>query len=343
MVSERQVIKRVARTLRSAPAPDLRLGLGDDAAILQPDSRAEWVITTDAFLEGLHFLPKLHPPHAAGYKALARATSDIAAMGARPRYFLLTLALPAARAGKWLDPFLAGMSRAARRFGLVLVGGDTTQFQKIVVNVTVLGEVAPGGALLRSNAHHGDLICVSGKLGQAGLGLELLRRGKRGTGIRTHGQKLALQKQLYPEPRLALGQYLSANRMATAAIDLSDGLSTDLAHLCEASGVGARIWERRNPVVDVPGPLRKLGFDPLGLALNGGDDYELLFTVSPWMAARLPAKIAGVPITIIGEIARDNQILLIGAAGQARQIPEGGWDPFSRKGKAKLAARAAKG
>src|SRR5580704_11668553 len=156
---------------------DLRLGIGDDAAIISPRSGTEWVLTCDAFLEGVHFLARTHPPDSIGYKSLVRATSDLAAMGATPRFFLLTLALPGSRTGRWLDEFLAGMRRAALLLGLRLAGGDTTRNPTIFISITVLGEVMDGRAVTRAGARPGDTIYVSGKLGRAQLGLELILRG----------------------------------------------------------------------------------------------------------------------------------------------------------------------
>ena len=323
MDSERHLIERVAKKLPSRIGGGLRVGIGDDAAVMRPRKGGEWVLTTDAFLENVHFLRRLHPPEVVGYKALARATSDLAAMGARPRYFLLSLALPPSCTGKWFDRFLEGMSRAARSFGLVLAGGDTTRNPLAAINLTVIGEVAPGQTVLRSGARPGNLICVSGKLGEAELGLRLL---KLGWGKRTW--KRLLRKHFYPEPRLALGEWLAKNRKVTAMIDTSDGLSTDLAHLCEASGVGARVWANRIPKVAVPNDMRKLGLDPLRLALDGGEDYELLFTVPRRTARRLPRVVRGVPVTIIGEITRERHILLMDDAGRTKALPAQGWDPF---------------
>src|SRR3984893_19468096 len=177
MASERELIERVTRSLPSQVGPGLRVGIGDDAAVIRPSAGVEWVLTTDAFIENVHFLLRVHPPEAVGYKALARATSDLAAMGAQPRYFLLGLALPRSCTAKWFDRFLKGMSRAARRFGLVLAGGDTTRNPQAAINLTVIGEVVPGRAVLRSGARPGDMICVSGALGEAELGLRLLLQG----------------------------------------------------------------------------------------------------------------------------------------------------------------------
>ena len=324
MSSEENLIERIGKFF-PASARSLRIGIGDDAAVLR-HGQGEWVLTTDAFLENVHFLRGAQPPHATGFKSLARATSDLAAMGATPRFFLLSLALPATCTGKWLDDFLAGMAMAARRFGLILVGGDTTKYPSILVNLTVLGEIEPGLAILRSGARPGDALCISGRLGEAELGLQLilkeLHKQRRYKGL--------LRKQSYPEPRLALGRWLATRKRATAMIDTSDGLSTDLAHLCKASNVGARVLADLIPTAAVPNDLRGLGLDPLALALNGGEDYELLFTVSKRFVGRLPRAVGGVPITIIGQITRNKKIVLVSGTGQAKTLSPEGWDPFRK-------------
>ena len=326
MASERHLIERAAQKLRARSGAGLRVGIGDDAAVMHPRGRTEWVLTTDAFLENVHFLLRAHSAEDVGYKALARATSDLAAMGARPLYFLLSLALPLSCTAKWYDRFLEGMSRAARSFGLVLAGGDTTKSPLAAINLTVIGEVTPGRAVLRSGARPGNLVCVSGTLGEAELGLRLLQRGLQ----KRKKWKRLLQKHLHPEPRLALGEWLAKSGRATAMIDTSDGLSTDLAHICEASDVGAKVWANRIPKVSVPSDLRKLGLDPLRLALDGGEDYELLFTVPRRLGQHLPRVVHGVPITIIGEITREKQNLLIDESGQTKDLPAQGWDPFRK-------------
>jgi thiamine-monophosphate kinase len=323
MVSEDQLIERVTRRFPST-GKGLRVGVGDDAAVLRTGGGAEWVVTTDAFLENVHFLREVHPPKAVGYKALARATSDIAAMGARSRYFFLTLGLPDACAGAWLDDFLDGMARAARRFGLILAGGDTTKYPVIVASLTVVGEIDRGKAVLRSGARPGDLLCVSGRLGEAELGLRLIQRKlykrKRWT--------MVLKKHFYPEPRLALGEWLAAHRCASSMIDTSDGFSTDLGHICKASGAGAIVWAPKIPVVRIPPELKRLGLDSLELALHGGEDYELLFTVPKKFSKRLPRKLAGIPVTVIGEITREKKVMLLGSDGRSTELQAKGWDPF---------------
>jgi thiamine-monophosphate kinase len=326
MASEDLLIERVRRRFPTREK-GLRIGIGDDAAVLRPGAGMEWVITTDAFLENVHFLRKTHPPNAVGYKSLARATSDIAAMGAKARFFFLTMALPESCTGTWLDGFLDGMARAARRFGLTLAGGDTTKYPLVAASFTVLGEVYKGKAILRSGAKPGDLLCVSGTLGEAELGLQLILKKLH----RRSRPAPLMKKHFYPEPRLALGEWLAAHKLATSMIDTSDGLSTDLGHICSASGVGAIVWGEKIPAVKIPQDLRRLNFNPLELALHGGEDYELLFTMPKNLAGRLPRKLAGTPVTVIGEITRQKKILLAGADGKSKPLTAGGWDPFAKR------------
>lgn len=321
---ESVLIERIRRALPSRAARDLLVGIGNDAAVLRSPSRRHWVITCDAFLENVHFLAKVHPPESIGYKSLARATSDIAAMGARPRFFLLALAMPSNRAGAWLDRFLAGMARAAREFHLVVAGGDTSRSASIGVNITVLGEAAPGRAVTRSGASPGHLIYTSGALGAAQLGLELVLRRY----YRDSRWKSLLAPHLYPQIRLALGRWLAARKLASAMIDTSDGLSTDLGHICRASRVGARIFADRIPAIRVPAALRSRGIDALDLALHGGEDYELIFTVPPRLANRVPRSYRGAPLTCMGEITRDMRFLLVQPDGRTSPLSPRGWDHF---------------
>lgn len=299
MTSEENLIERISRAIaRKGTRPNffrkqhLRLGIGDDAAVISVNGRSDWVLSCDASLEGNHFLSDTYPADSIGYKSLVRATSDLAAMGARPRFFLLTLALPKEKTGPWLDQFLLGMRRAARLLGIELIGGDTTRHPTISISITVIGETPPGMAVTRSGAHRGDILYVSGSLGKAHLGLELMRKGA--------SQKYArqLQPHLYPKIPLHLGIWLAENRIPTAMMDISDGLSTDLYRLCRSSSVGACIFAKRVPCVHIPAAIaRKLtgsGLDPLNMALHGGEDYALLFAV-PRRKTGLLAKAPGSP------------------------------------------------
>jgi thiamine-monophosphate kinase len=300
----------------------VRLGIGDDAALFSPRRGYETILTCDWFLEGTHFLRDKHPADSVGWKCLARAVSDIAAMGGEPRCFLLSFAIPEAHTGRWLDEFLGGLRRAACNFKCPLAGGDTTRRSDILINVTVVGEVRSGRALLRSGARPGDVIYVSGRLGEAEFGLQRLRKG------RVAKNDPSLQKHLYPEPRIALGRWLADHRIATAMMDLSDGLSIDLPRLCAASAVGAELHAESIPALRLPKRAGAKNIDPLSLALNGGDDYELLFTVSPVKSRSLSPAYQGLPLTAIGKVTHGRATTLISVAGQRQILRAAGWDPF---------------
>ena len=213
---EDALVRRISRRFPRFQGSGVRLAAGDDAALWQPRDGCETVLTSDWFLEGSHFLRHLHPPDSVGWKCLARAASDIAAVGGTPRCFLLNLALPSSCTGKWMDGFLRGVLKAARFLDCQLAGGDTTRNERIQICVTVIGEVERDKAVLRSGARPEDLLFVSGTLGLAEVGLKQLRKGSRAkTG--------ALRKHLYREPRIALGQWLAENRFTSAMMDISDG------------------------------------------------------------------------------------------------------------------------
>lgn len=322
--TEAALIARIVRALagQSKP-PGLIIGPGDDAALLSPRSGSRLVVTCDSFFETTHFYRNLHPPGMVGFKALARAASDLAAMGATPRFYFLALALPPSLAGIWLDKMLAGMARAARRLRLSLAGGDTSAQPAVSLTLTVVGETPHSTVVTRNGARAGDRLFVSGKLGEARLGLELLRRGKR----RGPWAAPFLRRHFYPQPRIELGRWLAQNKLASAMIDISDGLSTDLHNLCRASEAGARIYAGHIPSVAVP-PMTGLRADALRFALHGGDDYELLFAVPSRLAHRIPVSFRGLPLSCIGEITRGPAILLHDAGGKSRLLRSEGWDPF---------------
>jgi thiamine-monophosphate kinase len=344
MDRESKLVERIGRAFRSGSRRThdtaLRLGIGDDAAVISSGAKKDWVLSCDAFLEGVHFLAKTHPADSVGYKSLARATSDLAAMGATPRYFLLTLAIPVSRTGTWLDEFLNGMARAARSLEIVLAGGDTTKSSVVSISITVVGELGRRLAVTRSGARPGDIIYVSGALGRAQLGLELLlhrkikARGPRSGLVRHSDRALRglLQPHLYPKIQLALGTWLANRRMASAMMDISDGLSTDLARLCAASGVGAQIFPDLVPRVAIPAETSKLAgglkLDALKMALHGGEDYELLFTVSPRNVKHLRAAPGFSRLKAIGEVTRGKSVVLMDKDGRKQHLDSRGWDPF---------------
>ena len=301
----------------------MRLGIGDDAAIVEVKRGQEMILTTDMSIEGVHFRRQLHPARSVGHRALARSLSDIAAMGGTPRYALVSLALNRRATRAWIRDFYSGMLELARRFRVELVGGDTARVRGVTtIDVVVAGEVPRGGALRRSGARPGDQLYVSGRLGLSAWGLQLLESRTR---IRGAEQEHALQAHLYPEPKCALGRFLRQRRLASALMDLSDGLSTDLARLCEASEVGAQIR-----AASLPGPQVEDKTN-LDLALHGGEDYELLFAVPPRKARLVPRRFRSVPLYWIGEVQQSRKLQLIGNDGKARLLELRGWDHFQTK------------
>jgi thiamine-monophosphate kinase len=319
---EDALVKGIARHFMADRGEKLRLGIGDDAALWKPKPGFATILTSDWCLEGSHFLVGKHPPDSVGWKCLARAASDVAAMGGVPRCFLLNLALPAAATGKWLRSFLGGLRRAARSLDCVLAGGDTTRSERILMSVTVIGEIREGQELLRSGAQPDDLLYVSGTLGEAEYGLRLLRQSRG----RVNPKHKALRKHLYPEPRVDLGRWLAEKKLATAMMDISDGLSSDLRRLCAASGVGALIDPGKLPLPN--GMDRESARQ---LALHGGDDYELLFSVPPRRVSQLPANFRGLRLTQIGEITAGGSVRILGRDGKPEPLRVAGWDPFRQK------------
>ena len=320
----------------------LALGIGDDAALVRPTARRELILTSDWTIEDVHFRLKLHPPDSVGHRALARALSDVAAMGGRPRWALVSLAISQSLPDVWVKRFYGGMVRLARRFGVAIVGGDTSVVpDRISIDVVVVGDILRGRALRRSGASPGDQIFVSGRLGLSTLGLKLLESGGKS---QTRPSRDALRAHLYPEPQCALGEFLARRKLATALMDISDGLSIDLARLCRASGVGARLWESLLPVpvavvTAVSSPPKKsprhknravATLDPLQLALHGGEDYQLLFTVPSRAAAKLPLQLCGVPLHHVGVIDSGNAVRLVRASGKVEPLTPAGFDHFRK-------------
>lgn len=327
-ISEDELIERIRRRIPSSAGGALRLGVGHDAAVVR-SGRRDWVVTCDQFLEGVHFLVPKHPPESVGYKSLVRATSDVVAMAARPTLFLLSLAVPAERTGAWLNGMLAGMARASKLLGLRLAGGDTTRSPgkngRIALNLMVLGEAAQGAKMGRVGAKTGDEIYVTGALGRAQLGLEILGGGRG----RQRKYRDLLTPHYYPTLPLDFALWLGRNRLASAMMDISDGLSTDLSRLCKSSTVGARIYADQIPAVNVPESLqRSRGLDPLTLALHGGEDYGLLFAVTRRKASRIPKIFGRTRISRIGQIVGGSGVTIVRAGGDSSSLTPRGWDPF---------------
>ena len=318
----------------------LKLGIGDDAALVGVEGGHDLILTTDMSIEDVHFSHRLHPAEAVGHRALARSLSDVAAMGGVPRYVLVSLAMSKGVGRDWISGFYRGMHALARSFGVRLVGGDTALVcGKTFIDVLVAGEIPRGKALRRSGARTGDPIFVSGRLGLSALGLRILRSKVAQSLLPVPGAgglhrlaqarvpaplaREAVNAHLYPEPQCALGRFLSRGGMASALIDLSDGLSTDLSRLCAASGVGARLSAAK-----IPGPNLPDAADSLQLALHGGEDYQLLFTVMQKKASRLPVKFQGRLLYQIGEIEASRGIKLVMPEGKVHTLEPAGWDYF---------------
>lgn len=280
------------------------------------------LVTTDFTLEGIHFRRDWHPAESVGHRCLARGLSDIAAMGGDPVATFLSLALPRDLPQAWVGRFVRSLVSLAEQYDVSLAGGDTAESPNgILADIVVVGTVPRGKAILRSGAKPGDRIYVSGELGgSAAAILQMKARPKRKLNQRGY------PRHFYPEPRVELGRILREKGWATAMIDLSDGLSTDLAHICEESGVGAEIQAESIPRARVGKPAREVDLD---LALHGGEDYELLFTVPA--AKRIPNQIAGVPITSIGYIKRRRKIFLCSLQGSGYELVRRGWEHFRQQ------------
>jgi thiamine-monophosphate kinase len=323
------------RTMRSnAARPDLSVGIGDDAAVLKPGHNTELVVSTDLLVEDIDFDLRYFPANQLGHKALAVSLSDIAAMGARPRWSLLSLGVPAEIwDSSFVDEFYDGYLWLARRHGVGLVGGDVSRSpDKLVIDSIVLGETPPGSAIKRSGARPGDLIYVTGQLGSSAAGLRLLRQQANRPVLPA---KLVAaigrlqNRHLSPEPRVEWGSFLSTNHLATSMIDLSDGISSDLLHLCEAGGVGAEIFEADLPIDEAICELLP-DYDPLDLALNGGEDFELLFTVSDEKANQIPRRIGAVRASRIGRVTEKRGGVSIVQDGTRKPLSARGFEHFQK-------------
>ena len=316
-LAEKSLIARIRRQAHKQRS--ILTGIGDDCAVLRVPSGHEALLTTDFSLEGIHFRREWHPAESVGHRCLTRGLSDIAAMGGVPIAAFLSLALPRNLPQQWVDGFMDGLHTLARKFGVALAGGDTAESPDgVLSDIVVLGSVPQGKAILRSGAHPGDRIYVSGALGGSAATLRrMMEKPDRKLNPRD------FSRHFFPEPRLNLGRILREKNLASAMIDTSDGLSTDLAHICEESGVGAEILAEAIPLASIGKPPRQVD---LRFALHGGEDYELLFTAPP--RKRVPRRIAGVPITHIGHITRGKQIDLVNRDGEGFALVPQGWEHF---------------
>ena len=323
MMSEFDLINKIRATSVSSK-------IGDDCAILPKDSRTDLVITTDLLVEDIDFRLVWTKPEFLGHKALAVSLSDVAAMGAKPVWAMLSLGVPAhIWKTDFVEKFYDGWFALAEKFGVELVGGDISKTpDKIVIDSIVAGEVKKGKAVLRSGAKVSDLIFVTGELGGAAVGLQLLEKGEK---FEKSPYKNLLLRQLKPTPQTEIGQLLSAENLATSMIDLSDGLSSDLAHLCQESKVGAKIYAEMLPIDKNLREFPSENLDLLNFALNGGEDFELLFTVNPKNKKnifRLKNESKNYAFTCIGEITKTSEIIEFISSDETQILTPKGYRHF---------------
>ncbi len=308
--------------------PDVIVGIGDDVAVLSVDGDQWLLATVDCQVEDVHFLRRAITPAQLGRRALAINLSDLAAIGGYPLFALVSLGLPNSLDVLWVEELYHGLGHEARQHGVAIVGGNMTRSPGgIWVDVTVLGRVRRDEVVLRSGARPGDLVLVTGQLGAAAAGLQLLLDPEL-----THvvgDPEPALTRHFTPTPRLAEAAVIARSRQVTAMIDLSDGLSSDIGHICEQSGVGVRLWAAALPIAPAARAIAAArGEPPWNIALAGGEDYELCFTAPPDAAASLAAAIqeqTGAPVTVVGEI-------LPAEAGRWMRLPEGDAIPLAPRG-----------
>ncbi len=321
------------KSLCREPGRGVRVGIGDDAAAIKPGPGL-MLVSADMMVEGVHFEPGLASWSELGYKALASNMSDIAAMGGRPRYYLVSAAFTGGEDARCLEELYAGLEQAAGPYGVRLIGGDTTSTPgPRVVSVTILGEAGPEGPVLRSGARPGDDVYVTGTLGDSAAGLELLKAGGRGRGTGVRGRRAdeeyLIYRHIMPSARVEAGMLLAG--LATSMIDVSDGLSSDLGHIMQASSVGARVHSDRLPVsgelLRYAGAKRARSF-----ALHGGEDYELLFTAGSRSRKKIAAigETLGAGISIIGKITKEKGAYLVSGKGALKELRAGGYEHFRR-------------
>jgi len=345
-LGELGLIEQIRRDF-TVTSKSITVGIGDDCAVLRPPAGSEVLVTTDFTLEGRHFRRDLHPPESVGHRCLARGLSDLAAMGATPLAAFLSLALPGAMlkepSGRiWVERFFNGLRTLSEMHSVPLAGGDTSESPGgknalIFADIVLLGTAPKGEALRRSGGVAGDVLYVTGLLGGAAAELSaMMRRKRRILTVATTED----HPQLFPEPRLDVGDALLRRGLANACIDLSDGLSTDLAHLCRASGVNAEIEQTALPLHPLASKLGELA--ALKAALHGGEDYELLFAAPPSLL--MPSSIAGVTITRIGRLTRRRSgrplMSMLTVDGTRTELQPGGWEHFA--GTSSKIAKAAK-
>ena len=323
-IGEFALIERIRRTLRP-PGDEVVVGIGDDTAVLETGGPHLLLATVDMQVEDRHFLRSRTPPELLGRRVGAVNLSDIAAMGGTPRWALVSLALPRSLPAAWVDAFYEGLDGILGEFGAFVVGGNLAGGTRIVADLTLLGEVQRDHLLTRAGARPGDLLCVTGSLGRSAAGRAALDAGLGETFAAG-----AIEAHLAPSPRVREGQALGGSGRLTAMMDLSDGLAGDLGHICAASGVGAVIYTGELPIAEDTRTIAGvLGLDAVQLALGGGEDFELLFTLAPDELPEVRRTLGGsTQVSVVGEVqpAREG-VRFVGADGKETRVT--GWDHFS--------------
>ncbi|MFH0860626.1 MAG: thiamine-phosphate kinase [Candidatus Altiarchaeota archaeon] len=304
--------KLIDRETRRFTDDNVVVGVGDDCAVLKGRGAKYLLLTTDMLVEEDHFSLRWHTPYQVGMKAVEVNVSDIAAMGGLPKYMLISLCLTPQTTVEFVDELYKGMNWVCKKYGVRIIGGDTTHGEKVVINITMTGEVEKSRLSLRSDAKAGDLVCVTGDLGKSTAGLELLKAGKKGYTL------------AHLEPKARLDEAREISKYCNAMIDVSDGLAPDLGHICDESKVGVEVYKEKIPVSEkTVEAASQLGADPVEYALRGGEDFELVFTIPEEDLKKIKAKL---PITVIGRITSKKEKLLI---LDKRIIPlGGGYDHF---------------
>ncbi|HZK24543.1 MAG TPA: thiamine-phosphate kinase [Oscillospiraceae bacterium] len=328
-LGEKALIKHISQIVAKTVTSEM-VGIGDDAAITQV-SQGSWLVTSkDLLVEGVHFLLPGISAEDLGYKALAVNLSDLAAMGSLPRHVYVALALPAQLESEFVLAFYQGLTALAERFGVAVSGGDTVASPgPLVISITAQGEVKREAALLRSGAQPGDILCTTGLLGASAAGLLLLQAE---INCPLEWRQLALQAHFRPWPRVAEGLWLAQQGVVTAALDLSDGLLKDVQEICEASGCGVLLREEKvpiHPAVEAIAPLRQIA--PITLALNGGEDYELLFTVKSdayTALAKAYLERFQAPLYSLGEMIQERTLQMITKEGNWEKLEFTGYQHF---------------
>lgn len=327
-IGEFGLVERIASMLR-ARSPEVLRGIGDDAAVIDLGDGRALILTIDSLVEGVHFLKDVCPPRSIGYKSMAVNVSDVAAMGAEPKYGVVSISLPEGEKVELVEGIYRGIEEMASEVGVSVVGGDTTRSPgPLFISIALLGVCPVDEVIGRSEAKAGDLIGVTGTLGDSAAGLELILKGEV-EGLKPEDAEYLLDRHLRPKVRTKAARELASRKLVSSMIDISDGLSSEVNHICRMSGVGALIEAERLPISDQLQRFCELtGRSALDLALNGGEDYELLFTFPRGNLGEIEAAFErlGLRLSVVGRVTPPDEGVRIKIGGEERPLPPGGFD-----------------